>query len=176
MEAFNHSLAQLLTSNIKLCLLDDLNIEISHINRTSTASNYLNMIESYGRLPLITKPTRVTEATSTILDHILTNDVHHCIFPGIIQHDLSNHYPIFCTVFDPSSENREKFGLKQMVCDLTNFRHEDFIFDLEDSLFEFDSNLATKEINFHNFNRLFQVFNQNIKNVINKHYPNKLIF
>ena len=35
--------------------------------------------------------------------------------------DLSFHYPIFCTVFDPSFENCEKFGQKQIVCDLANF-------------------------------------------------------
>ena len=76
-EAFNDSFAQLLTSNIELFVLGDLNIDISDTNRTSTASNYLNMIQSYGLLPLITKPTRVTETTSTVLDHILTNDIHH---------------------------------------------------------------------------------------------------
>ena len=43
-EAFNDSLAQFLTSNIKLFVLGDLNIDISDTNRTSTASNYLNMI------------------------------------------------------------------------------------------------------------------------------------
>ena len=84
-EDFNDSLAQLLTSNIKLFVLGDLNIDISHSNRTSTASNYFNMIKSYGLLPLITKPTRVTETTNTQLEHILTNGVHHFILPGIIQ-------------------------------------------------------------------------------------------
>ena len=113
------------------------------------------MIQSYGLLPLITKPTRVTETTSTILDHMLTKDVHHCILPGIIQYDLSGPYPVFCTIFDPSSEKCEKFGMKQMVRDLTNFRQDNFISDLEDSLFEFNSNLATKEINYHSFNEIF---------------------
>ena len=94
---------------------------------------------------MITKPTRVTETTSTIVDYILTNDVHHSILLGIIQYDLSNHYSIFCNVFDFSSENHEKFGLKQMVRDLTNFRKEGFISDLEDFLFEFNSNLATRQ-------------------------------
>ena len=56
-----------------------------------------------------------------------------------------------------------------------NFRQDNFIFDLEDSLFEFNSNLATKEINYHSFNEIFQIFIQSIKNVINKHCPNKLI-
>ena len=124
MEPFNNSLAQLLTSNIKLFVLGNLNIDILHTNRTSTASNYLNMIESYGLLPLITKPTRVSVTISAILDHRLTNDVHHCILPRSIQYDLSDHYPIFCTVFDPSFENCEKFGTKQMVHNITNFRQD----------------------------------------------------
>ena len=105
----------------------------------------------------------------------LTNDVHHCILPGIIQYDLSDHYPVFCTVFDPSSEKCEKFGMKQIVRDLTDFRPDNFISDLKNFLFEFNSNLTTKEINYHSFNEIFQIFIQIIKNVINKHCPNKLI-
>ena len=166
----------MLTSDIKLFVLGDLNIDISDTNGTPTVSNYLNMIQSYGLLPLITKPIRVfTETSSTIVNHILTNDVHHCILPGIIQYDLSDYYSIFCTAFDPSSEKCEKFGVKQMIRDLTNFRQDNFISDLEDCLFEFNSNLATKEINYHSFNEIFQIFIQIIKNVINKHCPNKLI-
>ena len=83
-KAFNDSLAQLLTSIIKLFVRGDLNVDISHTNRTSTSSKYLDMIQSYGLVPLITKPTRVTETISAILDHTLTNDVHHCILPRII--------------------------------------------------------------------------------------------
>ena len=82
-------------------------------------------------------------------------------------------YPIFGTVFDPFSENCEKFGMKQMVRDLTNFRQDNFISDLEDSLSKFNSNFATKEFNDHSFNEMFQIFLQVINNVINKHSPNK---
>ena len=62
-----------------------------------------------------------------------------------------------------------------MAPNLTNFRQDDSVSDLEDSLSECNLNLATKEINFHNFNGIFQVFIQIIKNVINKHCAIKLI-
>ena len=62
-----------------------------------------------------------------------------------------------------------------MVRDLTDFRQGNVISDLKNSLFEFNSNLATKEINYHSFNEIFQIFIQIIKNAINKHCPNKLI-
>ena len=66
--------------------------------------------------------------------------------------------------------------MKQMLHDLTNFCQGDFISDLEYSLSDFNSNLTTKEINYHRFDENFQIFIQIIKNVINKHCPNKLIF
>ena len=63
-----------------------------------------------------------------------------------------------------------------MVCDLTNFCQDDFIFDLENSLFEFDTNLAAEQINSHNFNGVFQGFIEIIRNVLNTQCPNKLIY
>jgi len=45
---------------------------------------------------IITKPTRVTDSSSTIIDHILTNNAIHTIIPGVIRTDLSDHYSTFC--------------------------------------------------------------------------------
>ena len=45
-----------------------------------------------------------------------------------------------------------------MIRDLTNFRQDNFISNLEDCLFEFNSNLATKEINYQSFNKIFPIF------------------
>jgi len=40
----------------------------------------------------------VTENSSTVIDHIPTNDNTHEIIPGIIQNDISDHYTIFCKI------------------------------------------------------------------------------
>ena len=48
---------------------------------------------------VITKPTRVTPTSSSLIDHILTNDMNNTIHPGVIQTDLlSDHYPVFCVL------------------------------------------------------------------------------
>ena len=46
---------------------------------------------------LITSPTRVTENTSTILDHVLTNSQDRVSQSGVIDIGLSDHQLIFCT-------------------------------------------------------------------------------
>ena len=52
-----------------------------------------------GILPLITKPTRVSDSSATIIDHILTNDLEHSSILGIVEKtEISDHYPILCQV------------------------------------------------------------------------------
>ena len=57
------------------------------------------MLTSNGASCVITKPTRVTPNSSSLIDHILTNDMNNTIHPGVIQTDLlSDHYPVFCVL------------------------------------------------------------------------------
>ena len=45
--------------------------------------------------PLISKPTRITYSTATLIDKIFTNNLEHSMNSGILYTDLSNHLPIF---------------------------------------------------------------------------------
>ena len=57
------------------------------------------MLLSHGVLPLITLPTRVTDVSATIIDHVLTNDIKHSLEPGEIQTQvISDHYPLYCQI------------------------------------------------------------------------------
>ena len=86
-------------SNSIFYTLGDLNINTSTIERTSVAKRFLNMLLSCGVLPLITKPTRVSDSSPTIINHILTNDYEHSIIPGIVEtNEISDHCPILCQV------------------------------------------------------------------------------
>ena len=46
-------------------------------------------------LPVITKPTRVTDHTATLIDHIYTNSVQN-LTAGILTIEVTDHLPIFC--------------------------------------------------------------------------------
>ena len=53
-------------------VLGDMNIDISANKMTPAATMYIDHLTSCGSVPIITKPTRVTDKTSTTIDHIIT--------------------------------------------------------------------------------------------------------
>ena len=78
----------------KTCyLLGDFNINL--INVSNHIPAFLEVMYSYAFTPLITKPTRVTSNTATLIDNIFTNSSRNS-FNGILLSDISDHFPIFC--------------------------------------------------------------------------------
>ena len=107
------------------------------------------MLTSNGVSCMITKPTQVTPNNSSLIDHILTNDIYNTIHPGVIQTDLlSDHYPVFCVL----SKNvhflyHKQATVKPTFRDYTNFAPALLKVDLNDTLIEFIKNdLSTANI------------------------------
>ena len=50
--------------------------------------------------PLISRPTRITSNTATLIDNIFTNNIHNCTTSGLLFNDLSDHLPIFVVDVD----------------------------------------------------------------------------
>ena len=77
-------------------LLGDFNVDLLKSNQHDLTSEFYETMLSHSFLPLITKPTRVTETSSTLIDNIFTNASnatdHHT---GIFYSDLSDHFPIY---------------------------------------------------------------------------------
>ena len=59
--------------------------------------SYCNTAFSHNSIPIINKPTRVTNHNATIIDDILTNTFNRKINCGILKEDISDHFPIFFT-------------------------------------------------------------------------------
>ena len=57
-------------------------------------------------LPVITKPTRVSSTSATLIDNIfVSNKLQHCIKSGVIVTDLSDHFPCILTVTNLNQSN-----------------------------------------------------------------------
>ena len=173
-DAFIDNLSTCLTdlskSKSNYYILGDININISSATRTPSSKHYIQTIISCGALPIISKPTRVTDSTATIIDHIITNDNKNDISPAIFDtSEISDHYPILCEIslltdFKPkvtTSYYRDK----------TNFDSESFNIDLNQILYSYFSNLTSLTDN--NFNNVFNKFISLISQSIDKHAPLK---
>ena len=59
-------------------------------------NDFIDQIYSNGLQPLITRPTRITRDTKTLIDNIFTTDLNSHKQSGIIINDISDHLPICC--------------------------------------------------------------------------------
>ena len=82
----------------KVCyFLWDLSIDFLKHSEHSLTSECLDILYSHSVFPMITKPTRITENSATLIDHILTDNINidsdH--IQGILCYSISDHYGIF---------------------------------------------------------------------------------
>ena len=80
-------------------ILGDLNINLIH--KSSDTSNgikrYKEFCSHHGLKQIINSPTRVTDKSSSLLDHILTNSFPKISQHGVLDLGLSDHQLIYCT-------------------------------------------------------------------------------
>ena len=82
----------------KLCyLMADYNINILNYDFHSATAEFVDMFYSHAFLPLINRPTRITQNSATIINNIFTNNIgeSECGHNGILVTDISDHFPIF---------------------------------------------------------------------------------
>ena len=113
-DSFNNSLCYILnninkTKN-KCIILGDSNFNLLDSLDHHTDA-FVETMFSFSYYPLINKPTRITEKSSSTIDHIWTNFTNTKIFSGIIAHPVADHLPIFQT-----SVIRELSPFQKMSC------------------------------------------------------------
>ena len=97
-ELLRNTLVTLNNKGHEVVLIGNINIKFLQYNANNITSEYLDMILEMGFMPLITKPTRITDHTATLIDHIYTNVPEKVINAGIFTADITDHLPVFCTI------------------------------------------------------------------------------
>ena len=75
--------------------MGDYNINILNSHSHQPTNEFINLITSNSLSPLISKPTRITSSTATLIDNIFTNNLELDMNSGILYTDLSDHLPVF---------------------------------------------------------------------------------
>ena len=134
-----------LLSNKQYHLFGDFNINVYSTVNNEGGLNYLNTISNNGAFSLINKPTRVKSVSQTTIDHIITNDSTHVIYPIIFLSDLTDHYPIACCVTGDSNRTNLKIKQDNHYCyrDTDQFNCDWFKTDLLEA---FEAFLNTNEL------------------------------
>lgn len=128
-------------------ILGDFNIDfLKYVNHLPT-ENYINMLYSNNFYPIITKPTRITSHSATLIDHIYTNSSNFDLMSGILTLDITDHLPVFCLV----SNNTKKEKTSIYYRDYSQFNKEQYLYDLgkvkwNDMYVDNDINETTRNI------------------------------
>jgi hypothetical protein len=78
----------------QVILLGDLNINLLNIQSHPQTTHFFDSLISGNMIPQITIPTRITQTSATLIDHIFSNNIDNTA-AGTILTDISDHYSNF---------------------------------------------------------------------------------
>ena len=78
----------------EIIISGDFNFNLLKCEENGITMNFMNSLSSLSLVPVITKPTRITEESATLIDNIFTSNPNN-FNSGIIITDISDHFPVF---------------------------------------------------------------------------------
>ena len=165
---FDKYLSNLLKSDFlkknRHILLGDFNINLLEMSSHSHTNHFINSMQNFKYIPLISRPTRFPDGNQrgdpSLLDHIYINFAPPLI-SGIFEHVLTDHRPIFINISLPQGTTKHrkiKFRL------LNNNNRQMFTRAL--------CNVHWEEIlNLDDFNSNFNIFFNRFSELYNKYFP-----
>ena len=112
LKSFNRLLQNMPLDRSPCIIVGDLNINL--LSQHEKYKDFLRMTESYGVCQLIKDPTRITNTSSFLIDHIYTNIFSHRIQSGYIVVGISDHF------LKKKRITRRNFSLDSFLTDLRN--------------------------------------------------------
>ena len=77
---------------------------------------------SFGLLPVVTRPTRITHTTATLIDHVFVSNNSKLHNSGIILSHISDHFPTFYVDQSKSKQQKgEPFKVKKINKETQNY-------------------------------------------------------
>ena len=162
----NRSLAKVNHEKLNCVVMGDINIDVQNSIICNKSRAYSDMLNSNAFQQVIDIPTRVTDSSNTIIDHVITNIFGDEVIPGVLQEPLTDHYPTFIILNQLKTKTACTIRYTRS---LKNFEPEKYKNDLQQSLNEWY--LAIPYLDENNFEETFCGFIECIKTTIDNHAP-----
>ena len=159
---FDELLKELNLNKYDAYILGDMNIDLLKHHTHQQTGGYLDMLFSHDLLPVITKATRITSHTTTLIDHIYTNTVNSLV-SGILTIDISDHLPVFCMTDIKVKKQKQKMYFR----DDSTFNADSFLQDV----YAIDWNDITMQCT--DLHEITALTIDALKSIVNKHAPKK---
>jgi hypothetical protein len=97
---FNTITEKISRENKHCYLMGDFNINLMNYQKHNKTGEFLDSIFSNMLYPRITRPTRLTAHTASLIDNIFSNHFDCHVRSGLFFTDISDHLPIFSIMFE----------------------------------------------------------------------------
>lgn len=130
--------------NKTFCICGDRNIDFFFLKMSNhkASSDFFELFFGRGFYPLITKPSRVTEKSATLIDHIFINCLESNIISGLVINDISDHLPVFVTL-DYKMTRKEEVCVDRYI----RIRNDDAINKLKQDLMKDWNEVLVNNVN-----------------------------
>ena len=117
-ELFNEKVVRILDDlnkeNKYVYIMGDFNINLLDSKHEAT-SQFIDIIYASSLFPLITKPTRITGKSSTLIDNLYHNDIDNVhMLSGLLYVKISDHLPIFTLRYKNKVKKPKEFIQKRV--------------------------------------------------------------
>lgn len=145
----------------------DHNINLLKHDTHAKTQEFIEIILDLGLIPVITKPTRVTHSSATLIDNLLISEsLQHISTSGVLITDLSDHFPCLLTL--------KEFNISRKKCQQVIKRklNKESLDKIKEDLSSYEwenelSNLST--------NNAFDLFHHKVQSSIDHHAPERMI-
>ena len=86
-------------------IMGDFNIDLLKSSYLKNINEFVNIVYDNSLRPLIDKPTRLSNSSTTLIDNIFTNVYDRQVRSGILYNDITDHFPIFQITLDYDLQN-----------------------------------------------------------------------
>ena len=153
--------------NKKKYIAGDFNLDLMKTANHSPTYDFLETLMTNLILPSITIPTRLNPRNNSLIDNIMTNDIHPDLKSGNLIIGISDHLPSFMIV-PKSTQNYLPKKHNIYKRDTRNFDRENFILEFLD--IEWNKELETEDVNI-----ATEIFFRKMNVLIDKYTPLKKI-
>ena len=142
--------------NKHIILVGDFNVNLLNYETDIVSQDLINLTTRHGFTQVISRPTRITDYTATLIDHIYTNQIHNTKSTGIITYDISDHLATYISIalqdnsnfnhmMSTNSELSSKFNEENCTKfhDLLSNENWDNVLNVNDTQIKYDKFIET---------------------------------
>ena len=114
-DIFEEEISMVQTTGLETIIMGDFNIDL----RSCTNNKWFNLIQLFDLSQTVQEPARVTETSSTLIDHVYSSNPENIIECFVPFYSLSDHYPV-CFTRKINGKISKKVREKSRECTFTN--------------------------------------------------------